>query len=280
MHRLARSFLKHDKVRFTKWIADVKAGAAKVNAQQLFPHNIVAGYLEAIKEDDLVEEQWRELTKKYTNLGNCMVVVDVSGSMYSPNGANSPIYVSVAMGVLFSQAARSIWRDYIITFSEKPQIVSVKYTSLLRRIQAILQDSSGFNTDLQAVFELVLRTAKTNELPQQDMPEKIIIVSDMQFDEACNRNDRTNYQCIKEKYEAAGYGLPRLIFWNVNGKYGDIPLMLDDYGVLLSGFSPSIMRYVCGELSDEDFSPLGLMKQVLADPRYTELRTCVANFPQ
>ena len=126
------------------------------------------------------------------------------------------------------------------------------------------------NTNLQAVFDLILNTATRNMVSEKDMPKKIYIISDMEFDEATSDSyygrchDKTNFEVIKKKYKNAGYEMPQLVFWNVNSKQNNVPVKYNEDGVaLVSGCSPSIFKYVM-----EGTTPEMFMHQVLDSNRY------------
>ena len=89
----------------------------------------------------------------------------------------------------------------------------------------------------------------------------------MEFDSACSyRRSGTNLDIIREKYQQAGYKMPEIIFWNVNGRIGNSPAQKSDKGIgLVSGFSPSILKSV---LKGEIYSPEQLMMDTVNTDRY------------
>ena len=122
------------------------------------------------------------------------------------------------------------------------------------------------STNLQAVFDLILTRAQQANLSEEDMPTKLLIISDMHFNYACRNNDRTNYEVIKQKYESAGYKIPGIIFWNVNGSAGNVPATMFDGNVgLVSGYSPSILQSI---FKAEVLTPMELMLKTVDSPRY------------
>ena len=101
------------------------------------------------------------------------------------------------------------------------------------------------NTNIEAVFELILNTAVKNHASQEDMPKNILIISDMEFDECAVDVDMRVFDSLKTKYQANGYDLPRLVFWNVCSRTNTIPLTQNKNGVVLvSGFSPAVLKMV------------------------------------
>jgi hypothetical protein len=110
------------------------------------------------------------------------------------------------------------------------------------------------NTNIQAVFDLILDTGIENKVKKDDMPKTIYIISDMEFDEATIDNEKTNFEIIKQKYEEAKYDIPILVFWNVDSKQNNVPVTGTEKGVILvSGASPSIFKMVMKKTTPQDF---------------------------
>jgi hypothetical protein len=120
------------------------------------------------------------------------------------------------------------------------------------------------NTNLIKTFTVLLDRAIAGNVPQEDMPTKLLIISDMEFDAASQGH--TNFDVIKAWYEKAGYELPGIIFWNVNGRLGNVPVKANTINTaLVSGFSPSIIRSVLG---GDELSPLAVMMKTINADRY------------
>jgi len=141
--------------------------------------------------------------------------------------------------------------------------------SLSERMRQLSNASWGMTTNLQATFDLILMSAAKASLPQSEMPTKLLIISDMEFDEA-DRN-QTNLDNIRDKYSRSGYTMPQIVFWNVNGRLGNVPATVKDKGIgLVSGFSPSILKSI---LQGEIYSPEQLMLDTVMVDRYSCIRT-------
>jgi hypothetical protein len=64
--------------------------------------------------------------------------------------------------------------------------------------------------------------------------------------------------------------MPKLVFWNVNGRVGNTPATINDKGVqLISGFSPSIMKYVL----EAEANPEALVESIVNDEAYAIIKT-------
>lgn len=250
------AFIKHDCDRRSAYLESLKKGEAKINASVLYPHEIVRKYysgcawwsssLEPL--NDTYEAMWKNL-KDTGSVDNTLVVADGSGSMYSYGMA--PACVAQALAIYFSERSTGQFKDKFVTFSMRPQLVDLSgFTTLRDKIIEVKRHDECANTNIEAVFRLVLQTALKHEIPQSELPKNILIVSDMEFD-YCGKNASANlFESIKKDYEACGYKLPRLIFWNVASRTGTIPLKENDLGVcLVSGYSQNIADMVLsGEL--------------------------------
>lgn len=261
MDRSKDAFRKHTPERFGKWLTDVKSGKSKVNAQVLMPHQLITQ-----ASDPVAEAQWNAIVEKTRSLGKLnrtVAMSDVSESMDLHGGV--PMQVSVALGCLISQCAVGSWRDMLITFSESPHFLDLSDCKTLNdRVGKIKRDGVGYNTDLVRAFEVMLQRAQDNKVPADEMPEKIILISDMQFDVA-DRNT-SSLDTIRTAFRDAGYQLPNIVFWNVTGNASSFPAERDERGIcMISGFSQNLLMSVMdGEIPD----PMSIMMRALNHPRY------------
>jgi len=272
MKRLKKAFEKHDDHgRFIAWRDALKLGKpeAKVNAKQLHPHELVREVRKANCADAVTEAQWKVLieeVRKLGSLGDSVAVVDVSGSMESPDCL--PLDVAVAMGMCISDVVQGAFHGHVITFHHQPTFTVIPDGSMYDRWRAIRNMSWGGNTNLALVFQLILDRARVCNLKQEDMPKRLFIISDMQFD--CAVGASTNWEHIEDLYQKAGYTRPQIVFWNVNGSSTDFPVTVDKTGTaMISGFSPSILKAL---LHGEELSPLSVVRQALDDVRYEPVR--------
>lgn len=276
MRLLKKAFARNDPERFQAFQDALQKGdpSVKVNASTLMPHELVKQYMSAYSgfngktTDPVTQAQWDSLLKQYSEMGTLdgtLVVSDVSGSMTCCEGL--PMQVSIALGIFISHMQTGSWRGQVITFETSPKFHLVPDGPLHEQVRSLSNASWGGSTDIQKTFQLILEKAVAHGLPVSEMPEQIIIISDMQLDRA-DRNC-TNLDAIREQYRAAGYPLPRLVFWNVAGRIQDVPARaVDDNIALVSGFSPSILKAV---MDAKDLSPLGVLLSTLDAPRYAAI---------
>lgn len=251
------AFMKHDVDRYIKFIQSVRSGNLKINASTLYPYQIY----EACENDysDTLDALWKNLPD-YTNNKNAIVVADTSGSM-----DGRPMAVSVSLALYFAERNKGLFQNYFISFSENPKLHFIKGSTLPQKMRSIRLGNIA-NTDIQKVFDLILNTAVENNISQDEMPEVIYIISDMEFDEACV--GKTNHDVIKEKYSIAGYKKPNLVFWNVNATGHNLPVYDNEAGVsLVSGLSPSIFK-----MAVENKTPIQVMLDVINSDRYSNIK--------
>jgi len=269
MKLYTKAFTKRDKERFEKYIESVKRGEKKINSSTLYPYDIVHKLFHQNVEGTELESlqaQWYSLPDyiKDAEEKNAIVVADVSGSMYG-----RPIEVAISLALYFAERNTGVFKDYFMTFSTNPELVKVKGDDLKSKIDNISRANWNGSTNIQAIFDLILKTAVKNKTKESDMPSKIFIVSDMQFNIACNDNTKTNFEVIKEKYRKSGYKMPVLVFWNVNAS-SDTPVTQDEHGTfLVSGCSPSILL---NAMNTKAVTPLDLMLEVLNSERYSMIQ--------
>jgi hypothetical protein len=264
-----KAFKKHDETRYSDYLSRVEKGEAKINAGTLYPYDIVNKYLfQGARNDKTLELQWNALPNYMEDLEfNGLVVADVSGSMMNNSGMPMAVSISLAMYIAERNPSK-IWKNKFLTFSQAPKLQTILGNNIEEKIRYLQGAEWGMNTDLIAVFNTILKAATENNVAAKDMPQKLIIVSDMQFDVACRSNKRTNFEQIQKMYRKSGYEMPQLIFWNVNAS-ANVPIQADDTGTaLVSGCSPAILKSV---LSGKIVSPVDVMMDSLYVERYAPI---------
>lgn len=295
----SNAFLRNDEERRLSYLERLQKGETKINAGVLFPHDIVHKYVtndnclwgrSLKREDDVtLEELWKALPDYVNGAGNTICVSDGSGSMVT-NVGNSNVTaldVAQALAIYFAERSSGQFKDKYISFSMNPQLVDLSNGKSLReKLEIANKHNEMENTNIEAVFDLILKTAIRHNMSQDDIPVNILILSDMEFDScACTNDDiglrwcvnpkgpsKVLFDKIAERYEDHGYKLPRLIFWNICGRTGTIPVKENDLGVaLVSGFSPIIANMV---LSDK-IDPLDCLLEQINSERYSAVEEAV-----
>jgi len=268
MNKYRTAFFKNDSDRFKMYIDAVTKGDSKMNASVLFPHDLVYA-LRRGDNEKAVDAQWKSLPNFVNDsTENLMVMADVSGSMQQSIGNKTrveAIDVSIALAIYLSERSRGIFQDAFITFTQNPTMQYLKgsLSDKLRQVSGPI----GFSTDLQKAFEFILNQAKTHDVPAQDMPTKILIISDMEFDNSHVRKpDAIAMDMIEENYIQSGYNLPEIIFWNVAGRKGNVPTKaVMKNTALVSGYSAAIVSQIIKGKID---TPIELMLRTVHSERY------------
>ena len=271
------AFLRNDEERRREYLGKLDKGEVKINAGTLYPHDIVHKYGRSYGVDATLEGLWKALPDTVKGCGNTIVVADGSGSMTCNVGGNTGVTaldVANALAIYFAERSSGEFKDKYITFSHRPQLVDFSNAKTLRdKLRIALNHSEIADTNIEATFDLILRTAVNNKMSQEDMPKNILIISDMEFNNACyGRPNETLFTTITSKYAAHGYKLPRLVFWNVNSRTGTIPVKENDLGVaLVSGFSVNIVNMVMSNKLD----PYECLLDVLNTERYLPIEDAI-----
>ena len=274
------AFLKHDEERRKEFLSSLDKGETTINAGVLYPHDIVHRYIEyhgwkeeVRKEvDSTLENLWKSLPDYVEGESNTICVADGSGSMTSKVGRTniSALSVANALAIYFAERCKGDFKDKYITFSSRPELVDLGCGENLReRIAIALQNNEVADTNIQKTFELILTTAVKNNLPQNEMPKNILILSDMEFNQGTSGTGKKLFKEIEDEYKAAGYKLPRLIFWNIDSGNLGVPVRENELGVaLVSGFSPTIIKMVLSEKTD----PYECLLEQLNSERYQKIQ--------
>ena len=119
----------------------------------------------------------------------------------------------------------------VITFSHSPRLVEIKGSDIYEKVNYCATYNEVANTDLEAVFRLILTTAVNNKLPQEQLPSRIYIISDMEFDYCVyGGNSMPMFESMEKMYKKYGYELPNIIFWNVNSRSSNVPVKMSRTG--------------------------------------------------
>lgn len=270
MSRYSKAFGRNDYDRFTEFIENLKKGKTTVNAGALYPYDITKNVSRG--DADLASEQWKALPNWMEGSDELILpMVDVSGSMGCPAGKNenlSCMDVAISLGLYISERNEGAFKDMFMTFSSKPQIQTL-IGSLKDRMVQLSRAEWGFSTNIEASFQTILNQAVKFNIPQNEMPTKVLILSDMEFNTAV-KGEESNpsvMTMIDEMYTEAGYTRPGIIFWNINGRGGNFPAKFDEMGTaLISGFSPSIMKSVIS--NPNSLTPINIMNETVNSERY------------
>ena len=275
MLKYRSAFIRHDRDRYSNFLNRVEKGEAKLNTSTLAPYELVDplvsfNSLKEISEDEekAINTTWAALPD-YGSEENALAVIDVSGSMYWFGVKPYPISVAMSLGIYFAERNKGPFKNHFIMFSATPQLVEIKGETFVDKVRYISTFNEVANTDVEVVFDLILATAVKNNLPQSDLPDRLYLISDMEFDAAVENAELSNFENAKKKYKERGYKLPEIVFWNVASRNMQQPVTMNEKGVVLvSGCTPKIFEMVAGGQTD----PYAFMLQVLGSERYAKIK--------
>lgn len=262
--RYRNAFRRHQEERFEQFNKDVSEGKETVNAGTLHPHQIISQCFSHSVNKLEMNNLWNNLKEFYTTDEKILPIVDVSASMNQ--GTPIAMHVSIALGLYISERNTGKFKNFFVTFDDNPEFCLADQECIVDRVRYTGNAPWGGSTNLEKTFQVILDKAVHNMVNHKDMPSKIIIFSDMEFNEATSSYSSEEYdysalKMIKSKYSKMGYEMPKIIFWNLASRNKNNPVRFDQEGTaLVSGFSPSIMTAILG---GKDFTPYSIMMDAL-----------------
>jgi hypothetical protein len=335
--RLKNAFMKHDSEGYNKYLSDVRNGVKSIKVTGILPHELVNYYLELSKNvserewyndcngctcdcpcncekedkeeleeikyeiNETVELQWKTMVeniKKDGVLNEILPIVDVSGSMFSASNGSVPAQVAIALGLLISECSTGIFKNKVITFSDTPDFHYIEGETLFDRINNITKMNAGTSTNFEATSDLIIDFAKKYGLTQENMPKKLICLTDMQFNSSIGAYDEeageagedyeageyceagedyeagevkkpddkliTLHKTIIEKYKKNNYIAPKFIYWDLSGdnrNNNTFPVSASEEGTaIISGFSEQLLKIF---MKYDEFTPEIIINELL-----------------
>lgn len=274
MFKYRAAFARNDGERYREFLEKVSKGEATLHTDTLYPYELVDPYLDDFvsfvnlsEEEELsLNTTWASLPD-FTDGENAIAVVDTSGSMYYAEKPK-PASVALSLGIYFAERSKGVFKNHFIEFSEKPQLIELKGETFTDKLEYICTFCEIANTNMEAVFDVILKAAVDNNVDASELPSAIYIISDMEFDEGVDNGSLTIFESAKQKYESAGYKLPKVVFWNVASRNLHLPVRKNEQGVVLvSGCTPRLFSMVLGG----DVTPEMLMLEVIGSERYAPI---------
>ena len=252
-----------------------KDATKTVNASTLYPYDVAHRAFEAYgmpleaSERLMIQKYWDALPNYYgENEENGLAIVDTSGSM-----SGQPLEAAVSLGAYIAEKAHGPFAGYFVTFSSRPELVKFEGVDIVDKFNRARRASWQMNTDLKAVFNMLLRVAQQNGTKPEDMPQRLYIFSDMEFDNClslgyhCEEGKvNTLLENIAVEWAREGYELPKVVFWNLDARTQNIPALGNRFSYV-SGLSPVMIQTI---LSGKD--GYDLMVEKLMSERYAVIQ--------
>ena len=284
------AFVRRDMIA-KKYETFIKSDKTTVNAKILAPYEIAHKAFDwnMVKSDITnldriaLQKYWDNLPNYYGDKQeNGIPVVDVSGSM-----SGLPMEVAVSLGAYIAEKAQGPFANHFITFSERPQLVKFEGVDIVDKFNRCKKSDWGYNKNIEAVFNMLLSTALSNNVRPEDIPTRLYIFSDMEFDEGMGIYERnsmwiygkhddlaTSYtktntllEGIAEKWANYGYKLPEVIFWNLDARQNNIPALYNGTFSYVSGFNPVMIEQILTGVTGYDL----MLKKLMSD-RYEAVK--------
>ena len=282
MHNYGSAFAKHDYERFDAYLKSVSKGKAKINASTLYPYDLVEKYMLSgysydyshssygdcylqNQEDPVVEAQWKALPNYLTKSVSTVVMADVSGSM-----RGRPMATSIGLAIYFAQHNTGAYHNRYLTFTDNPHFINIKEgASLNECVKQVAAAGVGYSTNLEKAFMAILNTAVNNNVPANEMPKSLVVISDMEINKYMRPGRHWDFlQTMRARFEQYGYKLPKIVMWNVNAR-NDTVLSQSEDVIFLSGASASTFKNLCQNL--DGITAYEMMLQVLNGAAYNKV---------
>lgn len=264
MIKYTNCFKEKMPLKYEEYKDGVRKGKNNINTDGLFAYEIIKKVLNNACDEEVLDLMWnhqKDILKGCKS--NILVMADTSGSMFSYN--EIPFASAIGLAIYTAERNEGIFKNHFLTFSEEPYLCEVKGESIKDKVNNI--PIYVANTDIDKAFKLILDVAKENKLKQSELPSHLLIISDMEFDAGIYSEDGTNFDGWKKAFSDEGYVLPKIIFWNVAGNIGGIPVTKFDKDVaMISGFSINILDNL---LNLENYTPIDIMMNQLT--KYLDL---------
>ena len=279
MFKYRAAFMRNDGKRYGEFINKVSKGEAKLNARTVMPYELIDPYLNngwrsnMPSIENMTEEEKRVLNATWESLPdfggdeNALAVIDTSGSMYWSTNPK-PASVALSLGLYFAERNKGLFHNHFIEFSRDAKLIEIKGDTFADRLRYVASFCEVADTNIEAVFDLILRAAVKNHIPQEEMPATLYLISDMEFNGCVRNAGQTNFENAKKKYRAHGYRLPNIVFWNVQSRNRQQPVTMNEQGVaLVSGCTPRLFSMV----ASGNIDPYSFMMEVVESERYEKI---------
>ena len=266
-----------------------KDTTTKVNAKALYPYEVVDKALNRMRRswgstvalDDtdrlMINKYWDNLADYFNGKTfNGMAIVDTSGSMCGSE-ASAPINVAISLGMYCAEKAKGPFQNHFISFESNPHFIEVEGVDFCDKVYRVSRAPWGGSTNIEGAFDMMLDVAIANHCTQDEIPQNLIVISDMEFNYCVSSNayrsswggggvNDTLFEKMRAKWAVHGYAMPHLVFWNVQARQNNIPMRDEANVSYVSGVSPVIYEMLLSGKTAQD-----LMYEKLDSERYAPI---------
>ena len=269
MMKYRKAFFRNDNNRYVEYLNAVSNGEAKLNTKNLYPYEIIRALDE--DDDDITEEEKQALNVMWKNFdrseinSKTIVVRDGSGSMYDGYSVQA-IDVATSLAILFAEQLTGEFKNKFITFANRPRLVEIKGETIYDKYKYVSTFNDYSTTNIKAVYDLILSVYKSEKFSKEDALDRIVIISDMQFD-ALPKEKMSTYEYFKKEFNNLGYEIPEVVFWNVRARDIQFPVMNENHVKLVGGASHKIIEDI---IKNKDTTPYEFMLECLEKYSFVE----------
>ena len=273
MFKYRAAFMRNDGERYGEFIHRVTKGEAKLNAKTIMPYELIDPFLNyggmrsvTAEEREVLNATWESMPD-FGGEQNAIAVVDTSGSMYW-SSSPKPASVALSLGLYFAERNKGLFHNHFIEFSRTARLIEIKGETFADKLRYVASFNEVADTNIEAVFNLILEAAVTHRIPQEELPATLFIISDMEFNSCVRNAGMTNFENAKRKYARFGYKLPNVVFWNVQSRNRQQPVTMNEQGVaLVSGCTPRLFSMV----ASGNIDPYRVMMDIVGSERYEKI---------
>lgn len=209
--------------------------------------------------------------------GNVLCGLDNSSSMTwvtLDNAGTMPLDVCMSLGVYFSELNTGAFHNVVASFDNTSKLMTLSGT-FSEKINYLRKNCRGMGgTNFQSLVDLIVDTRRAHpEMPLEDFPETLLVVSDMQFnptrtwwdDEewASKAVEKTNYETaiakLSEVFPKEFVDNFKIVWWYCSNRpTSDFPSTMEDAGTyMMSGYDGAIISFLLGgDAVDENGKPV------------------------
>jgi len=181
--------------------------------------------------------------------GNVLCALDTSGSMMTSINKSgvSAFDVCIGLGIYFSDLNQGYFHNIVAMFDNTSSIKKLN-GDFVTKYNSIVNDNIAWgSTNFLSVIDLLVDMRKKQpNIPLEDYPDTILVISDMQFNDTNRCN--TNHEEAIRRLEEVGLTGIKFIWWDVTSfERKDYPSKYNDMNTFFfSGFDGSIINELLG----------------------------------
>ena len=197
--------------------------------------------------------------------GNVLCGLDNSASMTwttLDNAGTMPLDVCMSLGIYFSELNTGAFHNVVASFDNTSRLMTLS-GEFCDKLRYLKRNCRGMgSTNFQSLIDLIVDTRENHpEMPLEDFPQTLLVVSDMQFNPSGYRwdNSRATADMEASNYEAAKAKLSRvfpkefvenfkIVWWYCSNRdTSDFPSTMEHGGTyMISGYDGAVISFLLG----------------------------------